>query len=491
MALAVTRANGVGDHLDLTVTTSGCPKVSTLNVLNQGQLLKPVSAGTGALPVTLSVAELPFGGGIPGVFSLTAEVTCADGRKARSTPVSATLFPAVRVFTRTDGTEVVPATFYAEGSAGGLSFVGCRSLSATQTELVRVNTAGDIAQANPGLPIPCKSSTWFTEHTVGGVRWMVTPGSGALAYDENLNVITQAQYNTLGFPDAGTSLAPLLPLFLSVGPDGDAVILVAGANSRSATVVRAPHSGTAALGPCQPNVWCTAMDLPQAPARIDAAGTTVTVTATLENPDAGQATFQAQRLNYASGAGVVTSLWPISYPQLSPATAELTPDGTLAFFPYDSATTSGLFNVVSLVTDGSGSVPHWLTGNLSGTPEGLFLSGDGVYVAAVAAERTWFLSASTGVNVGHGGQPLAPTAPLITTAIQQGPHSDFYLLNGVAGQPPSELVATDAPDAGELFRLSAPDGGASLAFDDSGQLWLRLGNTLVQTLPVASYRNLR
>jgi hypothetical protein len=57
---------------------------------------------------------------------------------------------------------------------------------------------------------------------------------------------------------------------------------------------------------------------------------------------------------------------------------------------------------------------------------------------------------------------------------------------------PLELVATDAPGAGELFRfvVSTPTG-VSLAFDDSGQLWLRFGNVLVQALPLSQYRQLR
>jgi hypothetical protein len=55
---------------------------------------------------------------------------------------------------------------------------------------------------------------------------------------------------------------------------------------------------------------------------------------------------------------------------------------------------------------------------------------------------------------------------------------------------PQEIVAVDTAEQGELFRYEV-SSSLSCSVDDSGQLWMRLGNNLVQTLPLFQYRAIK
>jgi hypothetical protein len=124
----------------------------------------------------------------------------------------------------------------------------------------------------------------------------------------------------------------------------------------------------------------------------------------------------------------------------------------------------------------------------------------GTKLAAIAAQKVWFLDASTGSVLNKGGEPLLPEGGLVVLQVQSGapPFAQaFYFLTGPAPQAnlpapqPLEIVATDDPAKGELYRYQVAAGSLSVAMDDSGTLWMRVGGDLVRPLTPAEYRQVR
>ncbi len=97
-------------------------------------------------------------------------------------------------------------------------------------------------------------------------------------------------------------------------------------------------------------------------------------------------------------------------------------------------------------------------------------------------ERQGFtLSVTDGSIQNPGGAPLRAAGTMQVKAEQPGRGADFHLLNGVVnGDYPAEIVASDSPMGGELWRILAgtgatPTTGMFVACDDSGQAWLHVG----------------
>jgi hypothetical protein len=102
--------------------------------------------------------------------------------------------------------------------------------------------------------------------------------------------------------------------------------------------------------------------------------------------------------------------------------------------------------------------------------------------------------------VNKGGEPLIPEGGLVVLQVQSGapPFTQaFYILTGPAPQAnlptpqPLEIVATDDPTKGELYRYQINAGSISVAMDDSGTLWMRRGGDIVRPLTPAEYRQVR
>jgi hypothetical protein len=503
-----------GTYLSLQVTYSGCAQTSSLTLLNNGAALKALPVGTGnSSSVQLALSDIPFkAAGIAAQLLLSAQLTCLDGQSATSTAVPVSFFPAQALYANADGSPYVPDVFYAEGSGSGVTFVGCALDANNNPELVRVNLSGQMVQQNDllaTLSLPCNDTTWFTSSTVGGVRWAVTPNQTAFAFNTNLDVVLQAQADE-GFscvdagtyPDAGaiprthTSVVVVPPLGSFFGVDNlGGALLATQLSAGQYAVMRFPVA--AGSGPYTPPTWCTPVSLPQSAPQMNASGQVVLITAASNGTNASDL---AQRLNASTGVPVgTTTLWTFPYSQLpGQAYAGLSTDGNTAYLPELSATTSGSFTLEARSV--SAATLDWQTA-LNGVPEAFLPSGDKSYVAAITNLGAYFLGASNGASVGLGQTGSLPAlAPGLSASgqqlgvmsVQPGRSSDFYLLDGTGAGLPVEVVATDNPDAGELFRFTvSASTGVNLAFDDSGQLWLRLGNDLLQALPLATYRQLR
>jgi hypothetical protein len=124
----------------------------------------------------------------------------------------------------------------------------------------------------------------------------------------------------------------------------------------------------------------------------------------------------------------------------------------------------------------------------------------GTRVAAIGAQHAWFIDTSTGQVTNKGGASLSPEGGLVVLQVQSGapPNAQaFYLLSGPPPQvglpspQPLEIVATDDPTKGELYRYQINAGSISVAYDDAGTLWMRAGGSLVRPLTLNEYRQVR
>ena len=103
-------------------------------------------------------------------------------------------------------------------------------------------------------------------------------------------------------------------------------------------------------------------------------------------------------------------------------------------------------------------------------------------------------------NKGGVDGALSPEGGLVVLQVQSGapPNAQaFYLLNGPPPQEglpapqPLEIVATDDPAKGELYRYQINAGSISVAMDEPATLWMRAGGSLVRPLTLGEYRQVR
>jgi hypothetical protein len=113
----------------------------------------------------------------------------------------------------------------------------------------------------------------------------------------------------------------------------------------------------------------------------------------------------------------------------------------------------------------------------------------------IGAQKTYFLNEATGQVRNFEGLPVTAAGALFAHSVQPGNANDFYILNGPAGGYPTEIVALDSPDWGELWRYELASGGELpqtalyLAVDEAGQAWVRSGGKQVKPFTLAQYRD--
>lgn len=478
--LTVPEANVIGTAFALTVNVDGCQAVKRVAVLDHGNEVVGIDAPTVPLTVSLRPSDVSFHAGIAAQLSLSASATCDDGRTNTSQPQPGTFFPVAQVF-RSTGGQLVPDFFVAEGQAKNVTFVGCNGSRA----LVRVNTAGAILK-QVALPFDCTVATSITDKNAAtGLRWLITPGLGAIAFDSNLTITASAE------DGAGHSLNPS---FLAVASDGDAIVMGQPGTGTN-WIFRVPHTNCTSGPPCGPPTWSIGSAIQRLPE-----GNPVIVSNTVylplaNDPLAGTEYFEVATFDYDSGSN--TDELEVGYTQydvnVPPHIAmSFSPDGSRVFLPFDASSPAGTFTTEGCPT-AAGSAPDctdgWEATSMMGSA--LVAAPFAPYVAAIGSQNTYFFDAASGANVGQGGQPLTSSGALVTLAYQLGHGSDFYLLNGPSGSAPTEIVGIDSPQNGELFRVQIPGGSLSIAIADDGIGWIRVGNDLMQLLPLTEYRQLR
>lgn len=480
--LTVPSTNVVDTEFTLTVSVDGCKSVKNVTVLDRGSQVASVNAPAVPLTVKLNKDQVSFKEGIYATLSLTATATCDDDRSNTSQPQPGNFFPVAKVIRSSSG-QLVPDFFVVDGHTANPTFIGCSG----DFDLVKVDTSGSIVKSLT-LPFQCTYATSISERNAAtGVRWIYTPGKGAIAFNQNLDIVAKAL-------DATGKYIPVTQL--GVADDGDAIVLAKG---QAAWISRIFHD-SCVTGTCMAPAWTTGVSLQAIPQGNPVITGTGVFLPLFTDDQANTATFFVQKLDYATGAdGGSTILYQVTYPELDPApqiAMTITPDGSKTLLPF-STSTGGTFQVNGCPTNASDCAGGWVAPGVSGAFQGAALAaapfGAGFpYVAAIGLQNTYFIRTDTGVSVGKDGLPLTASGSLVTYAYQPGRAADFYVLNGDGASPmPMEIIGIDSPQNGELFRFQIPGGSLTIGLDDDGMGWMRVGNDLMQLLPLSEYRALR
>ncbi len=485
--LLVPKPNTAGQKLTVQVSATGCDQIQSLSIYDRDVFLKTVPySGPGAVPVDLLVNDIKYTQGIAANLSLKARVVCTDGRQNDSQPQPATFFPAAEVVEAPSGTQLVPDNFVTEGALPYVYFIGCGNDEGGIPKLFKVDKNGKGSAIN--LPFLCTSDTVVTpKHPSTGKRWVWTPNAGAIAVDSNLNI----------------SARVTIPLdLLTVGPDGDAVIYDLGTGGAPSQVARINHSTGAIKWSYSPRGFVITTPVP----RTD---DVMVASVTSDGAAAGQANIVVSRVDYGQqnpatgglelGSFVMKSVASTSIPPTEAPPTTFSPDGSLLYMAFTGA--GGITQIFACSTQATGcdgAAQRWAQPPTLNAPiTAMVPYAAGTRVAAISAQKVWFLDASNGTVTNKGGAPLSPEGGLVVLQVQSGapPYAQaFYILTGPAPQAnlpapqPLEIVATDDPTKGELYRYQVNAGSLSVAMDDSGTLWMRVGGDLVRPLTPAEYR---
>ncbi|HYO58494.1 hypothetical protein [Archangium sp.] len=482
VSIIVDAPNSVGKSLKLTVFTSGCDQVQGLELLDSNEPLKQVTHGGPSTVVELGMNEIRYTRGLAARLSLTARVTCADGRTNVSQAQPATFFPVAEVVEPINSSsQVVPDYFVAEGSGANVTFIGCGNDSNGRSWLYEVSKSDPANPRSVRMPIPCDETTYITDRkpTGNGHRWVWTLDKGAFALGPDFTI-------------TGTTTERLDNL--AVAPDGNAFISIHGANFKLRT-------------PAGEEKWARRVELPGlvfGEPLVRAGETQVLVP--LRSDGADSTHIQVGVLKYSDGTLLETydieSVSPIQSPPVA-----FDASGTVLYLSVQGT------NAASIRACALGSTKPcmpsmttllWESDPLQGYMVALVPYANGSRLAAITTNRFWFLdvkngSSTLGECVNKDQLPLTSNGALVARFAQPGPpgSSAFYMFNSAAGTTekpnpyPVEIVATDAAEKGELFRYQVPGGSLYGALDDSGELWMRVGSKLVKPLSPAQYRELR
>lgn len=507
------------------LTTTGCRKVAQVQILESGNFI--ADARYSGEPTSFELIPSLFNSiypqrGFATPLSLTAKVVCeefntqADGgmtvREGLSQPIAITFLPVSNV--RTDmGRQTLPDTFVAEGGVGGqpTTFVGCVGTN-TGSALVRVDQNGVIRAVNASLPFACSYSSGITPlNATTQTRWLWVSQVGTFAFDGNLNITAVYQ----GFVSK-----------ITVSPDGDAVVGIEelqAPTSRSEILrLRVRPTGG------QPVKMWSSLDGPfstgfpgsmNADLVVDTGNRRVFASSWQKRASEMFGRMAVLIYNYDTGTlvngdtnGMVPALLEFAFPDL--VNRALTPiaafkeDGQLLYAPVLVVDRNNMFSTTVLAcatnTPGcQGSARRWTSPTFQGELTTVVLFSRGNFLAVLGPYSTYFLGANDGQVKNLGGvQPLRPSGSLVTLGVVPGKANDFYLLNGPPPPDqntptfPTEVIATDAPSTGELWKFevqggSQPANSLYLAVDDNGQAWMRVGVDQVRPLGLMEYRNQR
>ena len=528
--LLVPNSNVIGSELDVQVTVEGCDKVTSASVTSDdGAINKAVTydvASGNPVPVAIGISDVAHWKSIADHLALSASATCDDGRKNTSQAQPATFFPAAQVFSHADGSYVVPTSFYAEGSGASTTFIGCGANSDGTSALVRVDTSGAII-ANQTLPsaMACDFNSSITDPVTdsGGrkIRWIITPATNG---ETHPGAVAFLDDNSLTFTGQAVDENAAIPAiwYLAVAPTGEAgagdAVVLAPNNTGLNWVYRidhlnllSGHTNPSTGGPGGP-VWMQGAGVPPAgDSRLPMGNPVISsnnVWIPVRELDEGnkQAYFDVEQRYFdpsgsASGGDWVTYpptvvLGPENYADLAPSIAmTISADGSLTYLPFNTYDASGNwtggFSALACASTANCNTSTYFNDPLAGSALAAVPFGSGFpYVAAVADQHTYFIG-NNATNKGTVISNVDPTGALVTSQVQPGKGQDFYVLNAAGvGQWPLEVVAIDTPANGELFRYTMTSNSLSVALDDSGQPWLRIGPELVQLLPLSQYRSM-
>jgi hypothetical protein len=289
---------------------------------------------------------------------------------------------------------------------------------------------------------------------------------------------------------------------LSVGSDGDAIIWDLGANNIGKSLQRVSHVDRNIKWKLAPENQNAVPGFVIGPP-LDRGNGTVVVPLWNNLIGSNSASILVGVLDYSTGAWVSDFTLVDDGFRIDGATPPVAfdPGGTLLYVATQlpSGTSYIRACIIGNTTTEQGRCSNaanrrWTSADLTGQMALLLPFASGSRIAAIAAQQLWFLDAATGGVVNKDGRPLTPDGALVARIALPGPGSSFYLFTSGAPsdtQPipyPLEIIATDGPDKGEVYRYQVPGGHLAGALDDGGTLWLRVGRKLVKTLSLRQYR---
>ena len=499
--VTVTESNVIGDAVRGKVAVSGCKNVTQVQLLHQDTFLMDV--GFTRSPTDFVLAPGFFSNlyarlGIAASLTLKAKVVCDDGRTNTSQPVGVTFFPIARRFTAGSAGQLVTDNFIAEGGIGATptTFLGCEP-TGTGTRLVRLNSAGDVLAFNDTLPFDCTLSTKISERSsTTGTRWVLEPKQGAYAINGALQI--QRVFRSVKTTRMG------------VGPKGSAVIWIDDDGTRNRIQKIDPV-------PSSTNEWTAEFlgIMNSDPVIDDGAGNSVWVSRWMFDIGTKVGDIIPWQYNLNTGQvlnGIVGGLPAVMLRQQYPLSSAsqpimpegvFSPDGTLFTLPVISL--DAMTTTIIKCSTGPGQCEQAARRFTSTAFPGILravvaYSRDNIY-AAIGPFAVYFLNGQTGVVMNLGERPLQPSGSLVIVGVQPGLGSDFYVLAGPdlgpgVGSYAMEIIATDAPASGELWRLNYGSGESSanamyMGVDDAQQPWIRVGTDLIKPLPNTEYRMAR
>ncbi len=492
--VVASEANVVGTGFRLFVTVNGCSTVKKLEILESNGALGTATYSASPTEVELTTDDLLQAfprAGIAADLLLSARATCDDDRVGTSQGVGVRFFPVASVVAGVNGASALPDSFYAEGGSPGqlTSYVGCIGTE-TGFQLARVNTYGQVVKTNTQpLPVRCSYNSYFTEkNAVTSKRWMLESGIGAVAFDSNLNLSSAI---------TGTYTQ------LTQGPDGDAIIWD-NKTSTLPTLKRISHTGGTVKWEAAPKGIMNAQPV------VNAAMNRVFVSM-WDNSLGLDGTVTVLQYDYATGDKIdqhamTTMKFDVLDVPVIP-NGQLSADGTVIFFPYQAMgpaavrAKSGVY-ACSTLTDNCAATPVWQSPLFEGVATHVVLSGNGEYVAALTGNTVWFLSILNGKILNAEEKGIKASGSLVLHGVQPGPNGDFYVLTGPAGDQftayyPQEIIAVESPNGGEVYRYAmgatptSPMAGLTVAVDEGGTPWLRIGLKQVKPLSLEFYRQFR
>ncbi|OJT20127.1 hypothetical protein BO221_33625 [Archangium sp. Cb G35] len=484
VSVVVDQPNTVGKSLKLFITTTGCDEVQRLELLDNNELIKQVTYSATPTPVELATNELRYTRGIATNLSLTARVTCADGRTNVSQAQSATYFPVEEVVEPINSTTpAVPNYFVVDGSGANASFIGCTK-EGSRSFLYKVAKSNPANRQSIEMDFPCEPTTIITDRkpAATGWRWVWTKDKGAFAIDANFEV---------------TARTALSVKNLSVAPDGNAFIY----DVINLTLLKPAGGGTVwALEIGDPEGIITSLVLADPFVRPDGR-----VAIPFYDDGIDETHIRVGTVRYSDGLDLkmydVDTIAPIQQPPVA-----FDPTGKVLYLATQTRTPTIFATVRACGFEGGKCIPSgnrlWISSELPGYMVGLVPYNNGTRVAAIGSQRFWFLEARDGQSnegqaVNKDQQPLIANGSLVARFAQPGAGDTFYMFTsagwGEDDPPPYpvEIVATDAAERGELFRYRVPGGSLYGALDDSEALWLRVGPRLVKPFTPAQYRSMR
>jgi hypothetical protein len=503
----------IGSQIEGNVSVSGCNAVTQVQILEGDTFLADAKYQTSPMNFVLpaSLFNARWGTlGFAASLTLRAKVICDDGRSNTSQPRGISFLPVEKT-----APLAMPQSFVAEGGIGGtpVTFIGCAGLvdnGLNINALARFGTDGDLKASNTELS-PCTDSLVISPRNLAtGTRWVMQPGQfAALVRMSDFKIVKRVGLGSVSVSGIARTI-PLLggtdmkALRLGVGKDGSAVLF-------SDDVIKPFICYITPVENDSSSDWCTEFpETMNSDPLVDSASGVVWTSSwqfRSGNPATGNTVLLKYQLRSVPGgatAGDLLSGAPIIKGQQfglinTPIVPEATfsANGSLLYLPFLSEANNIISTTIlacpTQVAGCMGAVS--ISKTVPGVIDNIIPFAGGV--AALGRYQILFLT-DRGVVRNLSEQPLRPSGNSIFKSAQPGLGSDFYAFAGPNNGSvfPSEIVATDKPESGELWRVSYGTGenalaSFSFAVDEAGRAWMRMGTHQVKPLSNTEYRTFR